>query len=69
MTTPASPLAQISSDTETLVAQLKSSAAQLSTDAKAGLEAALLDAHKEVTDAEGAGTSIWSALLAAIGKA
>jgi hypothetical protein len=49
------------------VAVLKSSAAQLSTDAKADLASALAAAHQEVVDLKGSGSSIWSALLAAIG--
>jgi hypothetical protein len=69
MTTPASPLSAITTDTATLEASLKSSFGTLSADAKAGLTQALSDAHKEVTDLTGAASSIWASLLAAVGKA
>lgn len=69
MSTPATPLSQIATDTAAVVSILKSSAAQLSTEAKADLTAALAAAHQEFTDIKGSGASIWSAILAAIGKA
>lgn len=69
MSTPATPLTQIATDTANVVAILKTSAAQLSTEAKADLASALAAAHQEVVDLEGSGASIWSALLAAIGNA
>ena len=66
--TPATPLTQIATDTAAVVTILKTSAAQLSTEAKADLAAALAAAHQEIVDLKGSGASIWSALLAAIGK-
>jgi hypothetical protein len=69
MSTAPTPLTTIATDTAALEAQLKSSFATLSTDAKTGLTEALADAHKEITDLQGAGTSVWSAILAALGKA
>jgi ATP phosphoribosyltransferase regulatory subunit HisZ len=65
--TPATPLTQISTDTAALIGVLKSSAAQLTADAKSDLAAALAAAHQEIVDLKGSGASVWSALLAAIG--
>ena len=69
MSTPTNPLTTIATDTQSLITTLKTSAAQLSAEAKADLVAALAAAHQEVVDAVGAGASVWSAILAAIGKA
>lgn len=69
MSTTPSPLATISQDTATLEAHLKASFASLSTATKQDLQQVLSDAHTEAADIEKSGSTIWAALLAAIGKA
>jgi hypothetical protein len=68
MSMTASPLATISEDTATLEAHLKASFATLSTDTKNALAEALADAHTEASDIEKSGSTVWAAILAAVGK-
>ena len=68
-TAPTTPLSTIAADTTKLTTDIKTAAAQLSTDARSALTQALADAHQELVDIKGEGATVWSALLAALGKA